>query len=93
MVDRKASAGATAKAKAIGQSLRATRFTTAFGRAVFGMWRGMRPETEASGYREVAAVAGAKAETTWFLWWKRSDRYGTVETLGVLRLRLRMTPF
>jgi hypothetical protein len=47
----------------------------------------------------VGGVGGDGGELGWksnshvVWWWKRSVLYGTVETLGVLRLRLRMTPF
>ncbi len=57
-----ASARATAKARAtaIDWSLRAARFTTAFGRAVWVCGRAVRPEAEALGYLEATARAGAR---------------------------------
>jgi hypothetical protein len=53
-----------AKAKAIDQSLRAARFTTAFGRAVLELWRAMRPKAKALGYLEATARAKATAKAT-----------------------------
>jgi hypothetical protein len=55
--------------------VRSVGLTTAFGGAVLVSWRPMRPEAEASGYREVAGMAsasasasvGARARATWVI--------------------------